>query len=250
MGSSLQMMSDSPSKPKLSPKAAFTEVTVAAVEDGFQVQLDTRPLKTPAGRPYVVPTQALAEAIAAEWRASAPKPPSRGAMKLTQMAGTALDRVAAHRADIETQLLAYAETELLCHRADHPPELVARQQAQWQPLLDWLVMHHDALLTPTVGILAQSQPPASLAALRATLAAFDVWRLTAVSVAVSVSGSLVIGLALAAGRLDAAGAFDAAEVDTSYQIEKWGEDAEARQRRDGVRADLELAERFLRLLAE
>jgi chaperone required for assembly of F1-ATPase len=241
-------MTDSSPKPPPIPKGGFREVAVVAAAAGFAVHLDTRPLKTPAGRPCELPTQALAEAVAAEWRAAAPKPPPSGAIKLTQMAATALDRIAAHRAAIEAQLLAYAETELLCHRADHPPELAARQQAVWQPLLDWLAMRHDALLAPTVGIIARPQAPASLAALAAALAGLDAWRLSAVSVAVAASGSLVIGLALADGRLTAEGAFAAAELDATFQIEKWGEDEEARRRRAGVRQELELAERFLGLL--
>jgi chaperone required for assembly of F1-ATPase len=246
-------MSDSPSKFPI-PKGGFRAVAVVPAAGGFAVQLDARPLKTPAGRPYELPTRALAEAIAAEWRAAAPKPPSRSGQSanktgpLTQMAGTALDRIAAHRAAIEAQLLAYAETELLCHRADRPPELAARQQAVWQPLLDWLAKHHGALLAPTVGVIARPQAPASLAALGAALAGLDAWRLAAVSVAVAASGSLVIGLALADGHLKAEGAFAAAELDATFQIEKWGEDEEELRRRAGVRAELALAERFLELL--
>jgi chaperone required for assembly of F1-ATPase len=246
-------MSDSPSNPPI-PRGGVRAVAVVPATGGFAVELDARPLKTPAGRPYELPTRALAEAIAAEWRAVAPKPPRPGAPSaskigpLTQMAATALDRIAAHRAAIEAQLLAYAETELLCHRADHPPELAARQQAVWQPLLDWLAMRHDALLAPTVGIIARPQAPASLAALGAALTGLDAWRLSAVSVAVAASGSLVIGLALAEGHLTAAGAFEAAELDATFQIEKWGEDEELLRRRAGVRAELDLAERFLGLL--
>lgn len=246
-------MSDTPRKPQ-PKKPAFTEVSVVPEGGGplghaYAVRLDARPLRTPGGQPFVLPTRALAEAIAAEWQAAAPAVPKRGSLPLTQMAGTALDRIARHRADIEAQLLAYAETELLCHRAEHPPELVSRQQAAWQPLLDWLAMRHDALLAPTMGVIARAQPPASLAALRAALAAFDEWRLAAVSVAASVSGSLVIALALADRRLDAAAAFEAAELDESFQIGRWGEDEEARRRRAGVRAELELVQRFLALLA-
>lgn len=240
-------MTDSPAKPS-PPKPAFREVSVVAEGDGFAVRLDAKPLKTPTGAAFVLPTRALAEGIADEWRAAAPHPPRRGRMPLTQMAGTALDRIARHRADIEAQLLAYAEAELLCHRAGEPASLVARQQALWQPLLDWLAVRHDALLAPTVGVIARPQAPASLAALRGALAGFDTWRLAALSLAVSVSGSLVIGLALVDGRLAAAQAFDAAELDASFQIERWGEGEEARRRRAAVRQELELAERFLKLL--
>jgi chaperone required for assembly of F1-ATPase len=225
---------------------AFTDVTVAAVDGGFAVHLDAKTLKTPAGVVLVSPTRALAEAIAAEFRATGGRP-RPAALPLTRMAGTALDRVARHRAEIEQQLLDYAETELLCHRADAPPDLVARQHQAWQPLLDWLAHRHDALLTATAGIHAKAQPAASLSALRAVLAGFDAWRLAALSVAVSSSGSLVVGLALIDGHLTAAAAFDAAELEGTFQIERWGEDAEAAAHRAEVRADLALAEQFLRL---
>ncbi|MBI3451892.1 MAG: ATPase, partial [Rhodospirillales bacterium] len=106
---------------------------------------------------------------------------------------------------------------------------------------------YDAPLAVTSGIAACSQPEASLAALERRLAGFDDGRLAALAVAVEATGSLVVGLALVAGRLDAVGAFAAAELDATYQIEKWGEDAEATQRRAGVRADLDAAARFLAL---
>ena len=217
---------------------------------GFAVSVGGRPLRTPLGAEVVVPTPALADALAAEMRATGGAAAKRraDAMPLMRMASTALDRVARHRGDIERQLLAYAETELLCHRAEHPPDLVARQRAVWQPLLDWLAHRHDALLAVTTGIVAKPQSPASLDALRALVGGFDIWRLTGVSVAVAASGSLVIGLAMAAGRLDAAQAFEAAELDESYQIEKWGEDQEAMERRALVRGELDLAARFFGLL--
>lgn len=217
-------------------------------DGGFAIRLDGRPLRTPAGLDIVAPTLALAEAIAAELRATGGqvKP---DAVPLTRVAGTALDRIARHRADIERQLVAYAETELLCHRVEHPPDLATRQQATWQPLLDWLAHRHDALLATTLGILATPQSEASLAALRRTVAGFDIWRLAALSIAVAAAGSLVVGLALADGRIEAAQAFEAAELESTHQIERWGEDAEAAARRATVRADLELAARFFALLA-
>ena len=235
------------------PAAARREIRIEPAPAGLAIIVDGRPLRTPQGVEVVVPTRALAEGLAAELGApgaqAGPGKLRAEAMPLMGMASTALDRISRHRADIEGQLLAYAETELLCHRAERPPELVARQRAVWQPLLDWLALRHDALLAATTGVLAKPQSPASLEALRMVIAGFDVWRLTGVSVAVAASGSLVIGLALADGRVDAAQAFEASELDASYQIEQWGEDWEATQRRAGVRADLELAARFFGLLA-
>jgi len=228
----------------------FTTVSVAAAEGGHAVQLDGKPLRTPQGIAFVLPSAALARAIAAEWQASAPRPPAPDKMPLTRIAGTALDRTTQQRATIEDQLLGYAETELLCYRAEAPEPLVERQHQAWQPLLDWLAIRHDALLVTTTAILPVSQPEPSLTALRGALSGLDPWRLAALSLAVGASGSLVIGLALLDSRLDPEAAFELAELDASFQIERWGEDSEATARRAGVRADLELARRFLDLLTD
>lgn len=230
-------------------KRSYTMVSVAPEDGGHLVLLDAKPLRAPSGTRLTAPTRALAEAIAEEWRAQ----PARldiARAPLTRLLGTALDRVPANRQGVEAELAAYAETELVCHRATHPPALVRRQGEVWQPLLEWFARSHDAPLMVTSGIVAIDQPPASLAAIHRSLAALDDFRLTGLSIAVGAAGSLVIGAALAAGRLDPAGAFDAAELDASFQIERWGEDAEATRRRAQLRADLDLADRWLRLLGD
>ena len=229
------------------PRRAYEQVTVEASAGGFAVRLDEKPLKSPGGRPMVLPSAALAEAIAAEWRAQGAKPDFLQ-LPMTRIAATALDRIPAVRDGVVAELAAYAETELVCHRASDPPELVARQAASWQPLVDWLAQHYDAPLVATAGVLPKAQPVASLQAIRRALAALDDFHLAGVSVAVAATGSLVIGLALSAGRLDAGQAFGAAELDASFQIERWGEDAIALQRRTAVRAEFETAAMFARLL--
>lgn len=233
--------------PPQNPAGQNPIVEVVPADGGFAVKLGGRPLRTPLKTDIVVPTEALANAIAAELRESGGKLRAQ-AVPLTRMAGTALDRMARHRTGTERQLLTYAETELLCHRAERPADLVARQNAAWQPLLDWLAHRHDALLAVTTGILARPQSAATLDALRRAVQGFDVWRLAGLSVAVAASGSLVIGLALADRRLDAAQAFEAAEIEATFQTEQWGEDQEATERRAAIRAELELVDRFFRLL--
>ncbi len=234
--------------PPRGPQRPVTADVTEAAGGGFAIMVDGQPLRTPLGTDIVVPTRTLAEAIAAELRGRGPGALKPDSVPLTRMAGTALDRIGRQRADIERQLLDHAETELVCHRADHPPDLVARQAAVWQPLLDWLAHRHDALLVVTTGIIAKPQSAAAIDALRAAIAGLDIWRLVGLSVAVAASGSLVIGLAMVDGRLDAAQGFDASELDATHQIEKWGEDREAAQRRAAIRAELELVERFLQLL--
>ncbi len=236
------------SSPKTAvPRRSYERVTVAASASGFAVRLDEKPLKSPGGRPMVLPSAAMAEAIAAEWSAQGAKP-NLLQLPMTRIAATALDRIPAVRDTVVAELAAYAETELVCHRAGDPPELVARQNALWQPHLDWLAQHYDAPLVVTAGVLPKAQPAASLQAIRRALGALDDFHLAGVSVAVATAGSLVIGLALSADRLDAAQAFDAAELDATFQIERWGEDEIARQRRVELRAEFEVAAKFSALL--
>ncbi|HJS30688.1 MAG TPA: ATP12 family protein [Alphaproteobacteria bacterium] len=227
-------------------RRVYNEVRVAVAGDGFAVTLDGKTLTTPAGTPIVAPTRALATAIAAEWASQSDRIRFETA-PLTRIASTALDRVAARRAELRRELAAYGETELVCHRAERPPDLVARQRAAWQPLVDWLADRFDVRLVSTQGVVARAQPQASLAALARALEAYDDWRLAALSVAVGAAGSLAIGLALVESRLDPGQAFEAAELDASYQIEAWGEDRESMRRRAEVRADLESAARFIAL---
>lgn len=229
-------------------KRFYKEARAAAAEDGFEVRLDGRVLRSPAGGRLALPTEALAAAIAAEWQAQGERINAE-TMPIMSLASTATDRVAAQRGQIVEEILRFAETDLLCHRAETPAELVRRQAETWQPLLDWAAQELGAPLTATRGILAVAQPPASLDALRRAVEALDDLALAALSVAVAAAGSLVIGLALLRGRLDPEAAFDAAELDASYQIELWGEDPEATRRRAVCRADLFAAARFAGLLA-
>ena len=147
------------------------------------------------------------------------------------------------------ELAAYGETDLVCYRVERPDVLVARQHVVWQPLLDWAAEELGAPLTVTSGLLMQPQPPGALAALGQAVESHDDLALAGLDTAVKTSGSLVIGLALSAGRLDPESAFEAAELHETYQIEAWGEDPEAAERRDRVRAEIEAASRFLALLS-
>lgn len=228
-------------------KRFYTSAGFAEAEGGFAVRLDGKPVKTPAGKALVVPTRALAEAVAAEWDAQ-DKEVKPHSMPLTQLASTALDRVGPERTAIIEQLMHYAGTDLLCYRADFPPDLVERQARSWQPLLDWARAELGADLAATEGVIAIDQPAAALAALRARLDSCDLWRLTAVQSAAAAAGSLVLALALEAGRLNAADAFALSQLDESYQIEQWGEDAEAAQRRAVLERDIEAAGRLLALV--
>lgn len=228
-------------------KRVYKAVTAAPVAGGGQVLLDDRPLRTPGKVPLVTPAAALAEAIADEWRSQG-EAIDPASMPLTALACTAIDLVGARRQEVVAELAEFGAHELLCYRAHHPSALVERQMAAWQPLLDWAALRLDAPLLVTTGVVAVEQPRDALLALRRAVERYDDWHLAGLALAVQVSGSLVIGLALAEERLDAAGAFAAAELDESFMLERWGEDPEASRRRAGLQAELAAAERFLRLL--
>lgn len=228
-------------------KRFYQQAEAVEADGGFTVALDGKQLRTPARSALALPSRSLAEALAAEWVAQegTVKPET---MALTSLVYTALDIVRPRRAEVMAELAAYGETDLVCYRVERPDPLVARQHAVWQPLLDWAALELDAPLVATSGLLMQPQPPAALTALGRAVERHDDLALAGLDAAVKTSGSLVIGLALSAGRLDPMGAFEAAELHETYQIEAWGEDPDAAKRRANVRAEIEAAKRFLTLL--
>jgi chaperone required for assembly of F1-ATPase len=228
-------------------KRFYTDVTVTEVPGGFGVALDGKPLRTPAKRALLLPTYALAEALAAEWAAQGEeiRPDT---MKLMALASTALDLVVDKRAEVAAEAAKYAGTDLLCYRAEMPESLVRRERALWQPLLDWAADRFDAPLRVTAGIVPIEQPADSLRALHAVLDGLDPLTLASVADLTGACGSLILALALWDGRLDAAGACEAAVLDESFQNERWGEDAEAMIRRHRLEADIQAGAGFLALL--
>lgn len=227
-------------------KRFYKLAEVAEVSGGFAVHLDGRCVKTPAGRKLEVPFRALAEAMAVEWREQGEeiKPKS---MPMTQLVSTALDRVGPERATILDQLTRFSDTDLLCYRAEAPQDLVARQTGQWQPLLDWAAEAIGARLVVTTGVIAVDQPAGAVAALAARLDGYDDWRLTAAQATCAAAGSLVLALALVEGRLDGERTYALSQLDETFQIEQWGEDTEAAERRAALRRDILAAERLLAL---
>jgi chaperone required for assembly of F1-ATPase len=214
---------------------------------GHGITLDGKPIKTPGKRDLVVPNETLAAAIAEEWNAQEGEVRAP-TMPLTRLATTTVDRVATQRDAIIRQTANYAATDLVCYRAAHPPALAARQRAVWQPLIDWAVLRYDAPLSVTTGVIPTKQSATSLRAFAAAVAEQDDFSLTALHVATAACGSLVIGLALIEGHLNAEGAFAVSQLDESFQIEAWGEDAEQAERRRALAADIQAAARFISLL--
>lgn len=225
----------------------YKAVTVEPVAAGHAIRLDGRAVKTPARAELVLPTSALAQAVSGEWDAQGETIDPR-AMPLTGLANAAIDRVAPDRPVFVSGLAIYAETDLLCYRAEAPAELVGRQAESWDLLIDWAQQRYDIEFEIVHGIMHQPQPLETVARLAAAVEAYDAFQLAALQPLVTIAGSLVIALALAEGEIDARAAFDTAQLDELWQAEKWGEDALATKTREAHSADFRAAARFLALL--
>jgi chaperone required for assembly of F1-ATPase len=217
---------------------------VAGGATGWGVALDGRPLRTPARAVLKVPTEALARGIAAEWDgvAGEVKP---GALPLTGLANAAVDRAGP---ELAAQLAAYGESDLLCYRAEAPPDLVARQAAEWDPPIAWATQRFDVSIVVTAGIAHVAQPAATLARLRGAVMSLDPLRLAGLHPVVTVTGSLLLGLALLERALTAEQVWRAGALDELWQAEHWGDDPLAQQARDARHASLMAGARFLALL--
>ena len=209
--------------------------------------LDGRKINTPGGVPLIVAHEGLASAVAAEWTAQEEsiRPET---MPLTGFCCTAIDTVATGRTGVMDQLVKYAESDLLCYRADDSEDLRNHQQSHWQPLLDWVVETYGARLTVTSGVLPVDQPPGAIANLRSAVEGLDDYQLTVLASVSQAAGSLVIGLCLIAGRLDADTAFEVSQLDETWQTDKWGEDSEDAKRRALLHEEMRDAVRFLDLV--
>lgn len=231
-------------------KRFYNEAAVIPLEDGgFGVALDGRPVRTPGRAVLAAPTAALAEAIAAEWAAQGERVQPLS-MPMMRLAATAIDRIARERDAIVAQVAAYGGSDLLCYRAEGPDRLVKRQDAVWQPLLDWATEAHNARLTVTSGISHVQQSEAALAALHGAVDALDDWRLAAISQLTASCGSLVIALGVAARHIGAEQAVDASQLDEDFQAEEWGREKEAEDRRRALAGEVTDAARFLDLLTD
>jgi len=207
----------------------YDEVSVAETGSGFDLQLDGRPVKTPARRTLSAPTRALGEALAAEWRAQG-ELIDPATMPLTRLANTIIDGVADAPGAVAGEIAKYLGSDLVLYRADAPEGLVRRQREHWDPIAAWAREALRATFLATAGVMPVAQPEAALAAARAALPQ-DPWRLGALHAATTLTGSGLIALALDAGRLSLAEAWAAAHVDEDWNMDQWGRDAIALERR-------------------
>jgi chaperone required for assembly of F1-ATPase len=221
----------------------YKDVTVT---DELGIALDGRTVKTPLKSPLQLPTRALAEAVAAEWAEQGTdiKPAT---MILTKLANTAIDRVAPGRARIEAEVLDFANSDLVCYRTDRPPDLVQRHVKHWEPVIDWARMSLDAPFEVTQGIVHKAQPREAITAHALALRELSDFELSAYYTIMSLTGSALIAMMLARRATPPEAAWATAHVDEDYQIEHWGQDAEAEARRAARHAEFMACCRFLEL---
>ncbi|CAN5893860.1 ATPase [soil metagenome] len=232
-------------------KRFYNEAAVDIGDGGHRILLDGKPMRTPAKAVLVVPTRALAEAIATEWRAvPAGAELNVSHLALTRLAATGLDRVTLQRESVVEDTAKYAGSDMLCYRAREPESLVKRQQVTWQPLLDRAAERYGARLLVVDGLAFVEQPADAVARLRAAVAAHGNLALSALYNLTHISGSLVIALAVADGHLAADDAFAAAQLDELYQVQRWGEDPTSTLRHANIRRDIAACAHFLVLLED
>ena len=207
-------------------KRFWTKVDIVEESSGFSLRLDNKPLKTPAKAALIVPTRALADWIAAEWQAQTDRI-NPATMPATRAANAAIDKVQTQFDEVAGLLTAYGETDLLCYRAPAPVELIARQAAAWDPLLQWSKARFGIDWALTTGVMPARQSADTLAILAAHVAGFTPFQLTAFHDLVAMSGSLVIALAATDGHAAPETLWSASRIDEDWQIEQWGEDDEA-----------------------
>jgi chaperone required for assembly of F1-ATPase len=226
------------------PKRFYTTVTV----EGGAIKLDGRTAKTPKGAPLALPTLALAELVAEEWR-------GQGAtivysrMPATRLAHTVIDGIADAREATVDSIVRFAASDLLCYFAEDPASLVARQEATWRPLIDWARETHHLAFETTAGVVHRAQPPQTLARVEALAQAADDFTLAGVAFAAALFGSAILALALRDGHIDAGQAIAAARLDDLHQEERWGVDVETIGRTEALITDAIMLEAWFRGLA-
>jgi chaperone required for assembly of F1-ATPase len=204
-------------------KRFWAQAEVCAVEGGFTVTLDGRSVKTPSKAALVVPNAAVADLIAAEFQAQA-EVLDPNTMPFTRAANAAIDKVRISRAEVTELITAYGDSDLVCYRAEAPQELVAREAQAWDGLVDWAAHRYGVRPVVRVGIVHSPQPTALLSNLRADVEALSVFELTAFHDLVSMTGSLIIGLAVLDQFAPPETLWDASRIDEDWQIAQWGSD--------------------------
>jgi chaperone required for assembly of F1-ATPase len=225
-------------------KRFYKSVAAETTPEGWRILLDGKPVRTPGGRMLLLPTAALADAVAQEWRGQGDEidPVSTPMLRL---ANTTLDGIRKDRAAVIAAILRFGEHDLLCYRGQAPASLAERQAREWNTMLDWVAKNHGARLAVTSGVGHVAQPPEALAALERAIAAHDDFALVGLHVIASITGSLVLALALVEGAINSAQAFQMSRLDEIHQAERWGTDVQAEQRANALAREIDVAATFI-----
>lgn len=225
------------------PKRFWKESAVVEVDGGYTVELDGRRVKTPAKDALVLPTQDMAQAVAAEWDAQ-DKEVDPATMPFTRSANAAIDKVRHQHGEVADMLAAYGDSDLLCYRAAHPEELTKKQSEIWDPALDWAAENLGARLIPVVGVVHQPQPEEAIETLSRQVHQLDPFQLAAFHDLVSLSGSLILGFAAAKNWHEVNQIWRISRLDEQWQEDQWGVDEEAREHAEIKRQAFLHAKRF------
>lgn len=226
---------------KVSPRRFWTSVSLGAADSGFQLLLDGRPARTPARRPLVLPNEAVGRLVADEWtRISATIDPAL--MPCTKVVNSAIDGVAHDIAGVIADLVKYCGSDLLCYRAGHPVRLAERQAALWDPVLDWVQGRFGARFFHVEGVVYGVQPSHAISAIADHISGIsDIFHLAALHVVTTLTGSVLLALAVSENHLAASEAWALAHLDEDFQMEVWGNDDEALARRVARWRDMDAA---------
>ncbi|GLQ78160.1 ATPase [Mesorhizobium huakuii] len=230
------------------PKRFYKTASVAPIEAGFAVHLDGRPVRTPGKALLALPTEAAAALVADEF-AEQGETINPVTMPVMRLVNTAIDGVASDPQAVLEDILRFASSDLLCYRADAPQGLVERQNEQWDPVIDWARTALAARFNLAEGVIHVEQPRETIAVLGSHLnQRAEPLRLAAIHLMTSLTGSALLALAVDFGELDAEAAWAAGHVDEDWQIEHWGQDAEAVARRAARKRDMMAAVSLLEAL--
>ena len=228
-------------------KRFWEKAEAVATDAGFAITLDGRRVKTPAKADLFLPTEELATAIVAEWNGVRETIDPRE-MPLTGLANAAIDRIGPAKTDFASGIARYGESDLTCYRAEGPDPLVAWQRECWDALLEWARRRYDVDFALCTGVIHVEQPADTVRKLNHEVARLDAFQLAGLSPMVTIGGSLVAALAVHEEMMPAEAAWEAISLDDRWQLEQWGDDAEARAALDARRRDFLAAARFLELL--
>ena len=222
----------------------YKKVEKVKDNDGWTILLDGKSIQTPARQTLFLPTIALAENIVLEWEEQGLEIDPL-TMPLTGYAYSAIDRSQPMKNQLIEQICAYAQSDVLCYRVEKPIDLAERQEAEWQPVLDWLSVSRGIDLRVTSGINHVEQEPVVLELVKSNVSSFDQYQLTGLHAVTISSGSVVLALALIDKFIDFEKILELSSLEELYQMEKWGRDIETIQRHDALRQEIYNADRFM-----